>query len=133
MLRDEIRKILSSRIALDNNDDMGIEKHWNQEINLFKSDIRQTVQFFDDDCTADEFDWFSEIFESLAESTQSKTVVETLFRFILNHPECIVMPGVYEHCLYAEGAIVDEHWECPLKKKTEELFFTLSNTHKEET
>ena len=121
MLKEEIRKILSSRIALNYNDDANIEKYWRLEVELFKMDVCQTISFIDNDCTPDEFDWFSEIFEELAALTQSKGLVESLFRFIINHPDCLKMPGVYEHCLYAEGAIEDEGWNCPLKQNTERM------------
>ena len=121
MFTEEIRQLLASRIALEINDDASIERYWKMEVDLFKKDIKQTVNYFDNDCTIEEFDWFSEIFESLAECTQSKEIVDSLFRFILNHPECVNMPGVYEHCLYAEGAIADDDWECPLKQNTEKL------------
>ncbi|MBQ8035358.1 MAG: hypothetical protein IJ268_00030 [Proteobacteria bacterium] len=121
--RDMIRSVLRERIELEDNDDFGIEAHWRQEIDLFKQDMAETIRFFDQNCTPEEFDWFSEIIADLADETQSKPFVDCLFRYLLAHPECITMPGVYNHCLYAEGNIKDLSWECSLRESLNNCCF----------
>ena len=46
-------------------------------IEIFTKDCAKTIKFFQKDCTYEEFYWVSEIFEEIAEKTQSKELIST--------------------------------------------------------
>ena len=54
-----------------------IEDDWKAAIEIFTKDCAKTMKFFQNDCTDEEFYWLSEIFEEIAEKTQSKELIST--------------------------------------------------------
>ena len=67
--------------------DYAIEKCWKREIEIFCDNIEETIKFLDTQCTAEEFSWLSEVFEEIAEKTQSKEFINCLFRVAEKYPE----------------------------------------------
>ena len=61
----------------ENEDDYWIEDYWKAAIEIFTKDCAKTIKFFQKDCTYEEFYWVSEIFEEIAEKTQSKELIST--------------------------------------------------------
>ena len=53
---------------------------------VFSADIDKTIAFLNG-CTADEFSWLSEIFDSIAEKTHSKEFVLALYKTADKYPE----------------------------------------------
>ena len=51
--------------------DYGIEKCWKQEIEILTEDIPSSILFLQNECTADEYSWISEVIEDIAEKTNS--------------------------------------------------------------
>ena len=58
-------------------DNYWIEDYWKAAIEIFTKDCAKTMKFFQNDCTDEEFYWLSEIFEEIAEKTQSKELIST--------------------------------------------------------
>ena len=105
MLKDEFRKLLSERIQIELNDDYLHDKYWKLETDLLSKDINETIEFLDNDCTADEFSWISEIFEDIAERTQSKEYIECLYRVAKKFPEECAVYNIYGSIKIAEEYI----------------------------
>ena len=61
----------------ENEDNYWIEDYWKAAIEIFTKDCAKTIYFFKTDCTDEEFYWLSEIFEEIAEKTQSKELIST--------------------------------------------------------
>jgi hypothetical protein len=55
-----------------------IEDYWQKAINIFTANILETIDFILNECSDEEFYWLSEIFEEIAEKTQSKVFIKTL-------------------------------------------------------
>lgn len=64
-----------------------IEKTWDEMIALFSKDIEKTILFIKTECTGDEFVWLSEIFEEIAEQTQSKDFINCLYETAKKFPK----------------------------------------------
>ena len=102
MLKDEFRKLLSERIQVHPNNDYETDRYWKLETDLLSKDIHETIEFLDSDCTADEFSWISEIFESIVEKTQSKEFIECLWRVAEKFPEECETYHVHASIRFAE-------------------------------
>ena len=61
----------------ENEDNYWIEDYWKAAIEIFTMDCAETINFFQKDCTDEEFYWLSEIFEEIAEKIQSKELIST--------------------------------------------------------
>ena len=55
-----------------------IEDYWKAATKIFTENISDTIRFFQNDCTDEEFYWLSEIFEDIAEQTPSRELVAAL-------------------------------------------------------
>ena len=65
-------------------------------------DINDTIEYFENNCTATEFSWLSEVFEDVAQRTRSKEFVETLRRVAEKYPEETKLYSIEEFIESAE-------------------------------
>lgn len=107
MIKDEIRKLLSKRIAINDEWAYGIDLCCNEEINILSRDISETVAFFENECTAEEFSWLSEVFDDVAEKTQSRAFVDCLYKVAKKFPDECEAYHIDKVLEYAEGALND--------------------------
>ena len=87
MIKDRIIPILIEREKTDDEWDYGIEQCHKKLVALMTEDIHKSIEFLDNDCTADQFSWLSEVFDEIAENTQSKEFIEALKRLADKYPE----------------------------------------------
>ena len=68
------------RIAIETQDewDYGIEQCWKKETEILSRDIAQTINFIENECDDETFCWIGEVFEDVAEITQSKEFVAAI-------------------------------------------------------
>lgn len=71
----ELREVIAQYISLDANDDFATEKCWKKLTELLSEDVSETIQFFEKECTTEEFYWLSSIFEDIVEKTKSKELI----------------------------------------------------------
>jgi len=85
--RDVIKE--RERILKETDDewDYGIEKCWHQETEILAEDIPGTIDFFINECTAEEFSWISEIIDFLLEKTQSKELLKYYKSLVIKFPD----------------------------------------------
>ncbi len=65
----------------------GIEECWKNEIAILSEDIPTTIEFLNNECTASEYSWISEVIENLVEVTQSKKLIECYKNLMFKYPE----------------------------------------------
>ena len=86
MIKDRIIPIIEERESVDSWD-YGIEQCHKKLIALITEDIDKSIDFLDNDCTADQFSWLSEVFDEIAEITKSQAFIEALKRLAIKYPE----------------------------------------------
>ena len=57
------------------------------EIELFSRNLQETIDFLDNDCTADQLSWMSEVFEEISAKLQSWDFIDALNRCADKYPE----------------------------------------------
>ena len=104
-LAEELRKVF---VDLDKYEsetegtwDWGVRKCRDKEISLLTADMDETIRFMDTECTADEYAWISEVFEDVAEITQSGRFIEAIHRLADKYPE---VTEEYKLFTFIEGA-----------------------------
>ena len=105
MITEEIRAAIAKRIATDDEWDYGVKQCWAEQIEILSRNIDETIAFFENDCTEDEFAWLSEVIEDVAKTTQSREFVDCLFRVAKKYPEKTKSANIEDFILSAEGAL----------------------------
>lgn len=109
MNRDRFREVIKERIRISKecHDEWayGIEKCWEQEVEILTEDIPSTLLFLQNDCTADEFSWISEVIEDIAEQTNSREFIECYKQLMSKFPEECNKYNVALSVEYAESAL----------------------------
>ena len=77
-------------------------------IQLFTADLQQTIEFLDNDCTADQFSWMSEVFDEISEKLQSWEFIDALRRTAAKYPEETKKYNILSFIETAEGMLSDE-------------------------
>ena len=78
MIADEIKDIVARRIKLHIEDDFGTQKCWDEEIKILSRDMSETINFIKNECSDEIFCWIGEVFEDIAEITQSKEFITAI-------------------------------------------------------
>ncbi|AGX44477.1 hypothetical protein [Clostridium saccharobutylicum] len=86
MIYEQIKEILSRREKLHSEDDNGIQKCWDELIELLSKDEDNTIECLNL-CTNSEVDWLSEVFEDVAYNLQSRRYIECLKKLDIKYPE----------------------------------------------
>ena len=86
MIKDRIQAIIEERESIEEWN-YGIEQCHKKLIDLFIEDIDKSIEFLDNDCTANQFSWLSEVFDEIAEATQSHSFIDALKRLAVKYPE----------------------------------------------
>lgn len=72
-----LKEVVQFRI-IESEDNYWIEDYWKAAIEMFTKDVAATIIFLQTDCNDEELYWLSEIFEGIAEQTQSRELIEAL-------------------------------------------------------
>ena len=72
-----LKKAAEFRV-IENKDNYWIEDYRDAAITIFSKDIGKTIYFFQNECTDEELYYLAEIFEELAEKTQSQELIDVL-------------------------------------------------------
>ena len=108
----ELREVLKLRDQIEEesqgNDYAGIEKCWKREVELLTADMNETLLYLDNECTADEFSWISEVVEDVAEITQSKRFIDALRRLAEKYPEETKEYNIISFIDSAEAGILED-------------------------
>ena len=87
------------------------------EIELFARNIQDTIGFLDNDCTAEQLVWLSEVFEEISAKLQSWDFIDALGRCADKYPEECKVYNIKECIEYAIGQLNDDVYQqrFPLK------------------
>lgn len=113
MIKERINPILEEREHLWNEGqdawDYGVEQNHKKLISLIMEDIDKSIEFLDNDCTAEQFSWLSEVFDEIAEITRSRTFIEAIKRLAVKYPEETETYNIMSFIESAEGTL--EYWQ----------------------
>ena len=71
-----LREVIKICDSLDPNDDFGIEKCWDEMIEILSCDVSETISYFNNDCTDEDFYLLSNLFEDIVEKTQCAELIK---------------------------------------------------------
>ena len=122
-LKDEYVKIINQREEEDRKHLSELPDYWenslaiNAEIELFAKNLQETIGFLDNDCTADQLSWMSEVFEEISAKLQSWDFIDALNRCADKYPEECKVYSIKECIEYAIGQLDDDVYQqrFPLK------------------
>ena len=108
---EELRAVVAERkrVAVETQDewDYGIEQCWKKETEILTRDITQTINFIEYECDDETFCWVSEVFEEVAEITQSKEFVVAIKRRAEKVVDMEERRSVQVDVRYAEDSLLD--------------------------
>ncbi|MGX9292765.1 hypothetical protein ACSLGF_16510 [Bacillus sp. A015] len=85
-IENRLKTILDKRKKLDLNDDYGIQKSWDEIIEVLGENEERTLDYLDH-CSKEDLYWISEVFEDISEVLQSKELIKCLRRLDKKYPE----------------------------------------------
>ena len=81
---EELKNVIAERIRIgDETQDewyYGIQKCWDKETEILSRDIKQTINFIENECDDETFCWIGEVFDDVADITQSKEFIMAIKR-----------------------------------------------------
>lgn len=105
MITEEIRAVIEQRAVIPDEWYHFIKQYWEEETEILSRNIDDTIDFLENECTADEFSWLSEIFDNVAERTKSREFVDCLYRIADKYSEELFDTHIVENLKYAEYAL----------------------------
>ena len=83
----EFRNVIKKREETNDEYAFGVEQCWKEEITLLTEDIPSSIRFLEDECTAEEYSWISEIIDDVAEQTGNWEIVNCYKALMQKYPE----------------------------------------------
>jgi len=108
MLSVEIKKILSKKLKLHLEDYIGIQEIWDKETEILCRDMAETINFIENECDDKTFCWIGEVFEDVADRTQSKEFIAAIKKRAEKVIDAKKRRSVETDIRYAEYKIDDE-------------------------
>ena len=88
-ISEEFSAIILRRKSIEGDVDYENDQIIQDAIKLMTRDITATIDFLDNDCTEEQFVWFSEIFDEVAETSKSPDFIDALRRTAQRFPEAV--------------------------------------------
>ncbi|MDQ0815834.1 hypothetical protein QF033_000412 [Bacillus pumilus] len=85
-IENALKIVLDKRKKLDLNDDYGIQKSWDEIIEILGENEERTLEYLDR-CSKEDLYWISEVFEDISEILQSKELIKCLRKLDEKYPE----------------------------------------------
>ena len=124
-IKDEYAKIIKLREEEDRKYLSELPDYWekspaiNAEIELLAKNLQETIGFLDNDCTADQLSWMSEVFEEISEKLQSWDFIDALNRCADKYPEECKVHNIREFIEYAIGQLNDDVYQQRFPQKND--------------
>ena len=87
MIKEEFEEIVAKLEITDMENYLEKDPLIEKEIELFTKDIKATIEFVKNDCTASQFSWMSEVWDEIVEKTKSKEFVDCIKETAKKFPE----------------------------------------------
>lgn len=81
------------------------------EIELLSRNLQDTIQFLDNDCTAEQLIWISEVFEEISAKFQSWDFIDALYRCTDKYPEESKRYNIKDCIEFAIGVLDDNVYQ----------------------
>ena len=75
MITEKLRKAIANRAATGDEWDYGVQQSWKEILSIISESLDDIVDFVENDCTADEFSWLSEIYNEIIDVFPSKRII----------------------------------------------------------
>ena len=109
---EELKAVVAERIRIGDETqdewDYGIEQCWKKETEILSRDMAQTINFIENECDDETFCWIGEVFDDVAEITQSKEFVAAIKKRAAQVVDAKERRSVEVDVRYAEYKIDDE-------------------------
>ena len=109
---EELNFVVAERIRIGNETqdewDYGIEQCWNKETEILCRDMAETINFIENECDDKTFCWIGEVFEDVADRTQSKEFIAAIKKRAEKVIDAKKRRSVETDIRYAEYKIDDE-------------------------
>ncbi len=69
---EDYKKVLAERVALAPEDDYGADFVWKKAIAILALDVDATIDYIENECSYEDFEWMSEIFDELWEEYEKQ-------------------------------------------------------------
>lgn len=86
----------------------GIEQCWKQEVEILSENVSDTISFLQDECTAEEYSWISEIIDDLVEKTQSRELIHVYKSLMVKFTDECKKYNISESIEFAENMLETE-------------------------
>lgn len=87
MIAEEIREVIKKRTETNDEWEYGLEKCWEEEAEILTRNVNDTIWFFENECTADELSWISEVFDEIFEKNPDRKLYECIINTCRKYPE----------------------------------------------
>ncbi len=87
MITEKFRKAIAKRAATDDEWDYGVQQSWKEVLSIISESLDGIVSFIENDCTADEFSWLSEIYDEIIDIFPSKRIIVALRKTASKYPD----------------------------------------------
>ena len=88
-ISEEFSTLILRRKSIEGDVDYENDQIIQDIIQLMTRDISATIEFLDNDCTEEQFVWFSEIFDEVAEKSRSNEFIAAIRRAAERYPEAV--------------------------------------------
>ena len=113
-IKDEFAEIIKLREEEDEKCLSDLPDFWETspvikaEIELFTRNLQETIQFLDNECTAEQLAWLSEVFDPISAKLQSWEFIDALKRAADRFPKACEEYSIRDFILSAEGQLDDD-------------------------
>ena len=87
MMTEKIRESIKKRAMVDDEWDYGVRQSWETTLSIISENFDEIIDFIENDCTADEFSWLSEIYNEIIDIFPSERIIEALRKTADKYPE----------------------------------------------
>ena len=88
-ISEEFNALILRRKSIEGDIDYDNDQIIQDTIQLMTRDISATIDFLENDCTEEQFIWFSEIFDEVAEKSKSGEFIAVLRRVAERFPQAV--------------------------------------------
>ncbi len=83
----KLKDVILERENTNDEYDYGIEQCHKKMLDIISQDPEGTIAYLRNECTASEFSWLSEIFDEIAETTNSREIIDAFYFLLEKYPE----------------------------------------------
>lgn len=87
MITEKIREAIKTRAMIDDEWDYGVQQSRKSVLSIISENFDGIIDYIENDCTADELSWLSEIYNDIIDIFPSERIIEALRKTADKYPE----------------------------------------------